>query len=145
MKSNQKLTCFSVATLVLALSYMPQVNAQTWCVVRGDAADNAVQSLIDFVCFVGVINCSPIQAGGACVTGTVKDRANYVVNAYYQSTGQNSGSCGFAGLTVITSTPPSPPICQVAALVDVKNREVAGISPSIDGRSIELTGRLLPP
>ncbi|KAK4385437.1 Glucan endo-1,3-beta-glucosidase [Sesamum angolense] len=83
-----------------------------WCVPKTDASDAALQANIDYVCSQ-VIDCKPIQAGGACFTpSTVRSHASFAMNSYYQTKGRKDFNCDFSGTAVITSTDPSTGGCR---------------------------------
>lgn len=74
-----------------------------WCIPKKEVSDAALQGNIDFACGSGV-DCSPIQGGAAC---TLRSRAAYVMNAYYQSNGRTATACDFSGTGALTTVDPS--------------------------------------
>ncbi|KAJ8636757.1 hypothetical protein MRB53_011024 [Persea americana] len=93
----------------------PSGGGKKWCVAKGGASAQALQANIDYACNNGV-DCSPIQAGGACfLPNTVESHAAYVMNAYYQSHGRNDFNCDFSQTGLITTSNPSHSTCQFNA------------------------------
>ncbi|KAK1265725.1 Glucan endo-1,3-beta-glucosidase [Acorus gramineus] len=83
-----------------------------WCVARGDAGADVLQSNIDYACGHGA-DCAGIQAGGACYQpDTLLAHASYAMNAYYQASGRNDFDCDFAGTGIITTADPSYGVCE---------------------------------
>ncbi|XP_057789024.1 glucan endo-1,3-beta-glucosidase-like [Salvia miltiorrhiza] len=86
-----------------------------WCVPRPEATDAQLQADIDYVCSQGV-DCSPIQAGGACFNpNNVRAHAAFVMNSFYQKEGRHDFNCVFSDSAVITTTDPSNGPCKYIA------------------------------
>lgn len=78
-----------------------------WCLPKTDAAPEALQRNIDYVCGLG-LNCGPIQQGGPCFApDTARSHAAYVMNTYYQAMGRNDYDCDFAQTGSMTTVDPS--------------------------------------
>ncbi|KAJ7978371.1 putative Glucan endo-1,3-beta-glucosidase [Quillaja saponaria] len=89
----------------------PNPTAAAWCIPKFGVSDAQLQPNIDYACGHG-IDCSPIQAGGACFEpNTVASHAAYAMNLYYQTFGKNPWNCDFSQTAVITSTNPSYNAC----------------------------------
>ncbi|KAI3469985.1 hypothetical protein Pfo_026648 [Paulownia fortunei] len=87
------------------------VAAATWCVVRSDASDQAMQTALDYACGAGA-DCAPIQSSGLCyLPNTLQAHASYAFNSYYQRRGNAPGSCSFSGTATIATTDPSYGSC----------------------------------
>lgn len=83
------------------------ISGKKWCVPVNGASDAELQANIDFACGAG-IDCGPIQGGAACSQpDTVRSRAAYAMNAYYQSNGRSAAACDFAGTGALTAVDPS--------------------------------------
>ncbi|GLT52325.1 hypothetical protein SLA2020_256730 [Shorea laevis] len=98
--------------LLFLLSSMALVaQAATWCVVRSDASDQALQTALDYVCGAGA-DCTPIAANGLCyLPNTIQAHASYAYNSYFQRKSMAPGSCDFAGTAVPAKTDPSYGSC----------------------------------
>ncbi|KAL3521099.1 hypothetical protein ACH5RR_019248 [Cinchona calisaya] len=82
-----------------------------WCVPKANTTDAALQSNIDYVCKQG-LDCSPIQAGGACFDpNNVRSHAAFLMNSWYQSMGKADYDCDFSQTGFLTSTDPSYGTC----------------------------------
>ncbi|PHU18501.1 hypothetical protein BC332_14196 [Capsicum chinense] len=78
-----------------------------FCVPKPEAKDEKLQACIKWVCKEGGLDCGPINAGGACFQpNTVRSRAAWAMNAYFQMKGKADAMCGFSGAGVISSTDP---------------------------------------
>ncbi|XP_027155389.1 glucan endo-1,3-beta-glucosidase-like [Coffea eugenioides] len=90
----------------------PALQGKKWCVPKAGATDAALQSNIDYVCSQG-LDCSPIQAEGACFNpNNVRSHAGFVMNSWYQSKGKADYNCDFSQTGFLTSTNPSYGTCQ---------------------------------
>ncbi|XP_059669677.1 uncharacterized protein LOC132314924 [Cornus florida] len=77
-----------------------------WCIPKPETNTDILQNNIDFACGKGGIDCKAIRAGGPCVEpNTPWSHAAFVMNAFYQSTGQRD--CNFAGSGVVTQDDPT--------------------------------------
>lgn len=91
----------------------PSADTEKWCVPKSDAADDALQANIDFVCSSGGMDCTPIQDGGPCYNpNTVRSHASYAMNAYYQAYGRTDSSCDFSDTGSVTFSDPSYDTCK---------------------------------
>ncbi|KAL7105782.1 hypothetical protein ACP275_07G067000 [Erythranthe tilingii] len=85
--------------------------AATWCVVRSEASDEALQAALDYACFAGA-DCAPIQSSGLCyLPNTVQAHASYAYNSYYQRNADSAAACSFSGTATIATTDPSYGSC----------------------------------
>ncbi|GAB2299863.1 hypothetical protein Dimus_033914 [Dionaea muscipula] len=89
--------------------------SKQWCVPIPAATDAQLQANIDYVCSQG-IDCTPIQAGGACFQpDNRRSHSQYVMNAYYQTKGHQPFNCDFSGTGIITDVDPSYGTCRYVA------------------------------
>ncbi|KAH6770177.1 Carbohydrate-binding X8 domain superfamily protein [Perilla frutescens var. hirtella] len=98
---------------VVALLYTAAFSAvaATWCVVRSDASEQAMQRSLDYACGAGA-DCAPLQSSGLCfLPNTLQAHASYAINSYYQRRGNAPDSCSFAGAAAIATTDPSYGSC----------------------------------
>ncbi|EOY05277.1 Carbohydrate-binding X8 domain superfamily protein isoform 1 [Theobroma cacao] len=83
----------------------------SWCVVRSDASNQALQTALDYACAAGA-DCSPIQSSGLCfLPNTIQAHASYAFNSYYQRMAMAPGACDFAGTATVAKTDPSYGSC----------------------------------
>ncbi|CAN4095040.1 unnamed protein product [Withania somnifera] len=83
----------------------------TWCVVRSDASNEALQRGLDYACSNGA-DCAPIQSSGLCyLPNTIQNHASYAFNSFYQRSNMAPGSCQFAGTATFAKTDPSYGSC----------------------------------
>ncbi|KAL6964581.1 hypothetical protein U1Q18_035632 [Sarracenia purpurea var. burkii] len=86
-------------------------SAQSWCVAKGGATENALQAALDYACGIGGADCSAIQQGARCFNpNTLEKHASYAFNSYYQKNPVQT-SCDFGGTAMVTSTNPSTGTC----------------------------------
>ncbi|KZV34239.1 Glucan endo-1,3-beta-glucosidase precursor [Dorcoceras hygrometricum] len=84
----------------------PKPKADAWCVPKAGISNAQLQSNLDYAC--GLIDCSPIQPGGACFEPiTLISHATYAMNLLYQTAGRNPWNCDFKQSAILTSTNPS--------------------------------------
>ncbi|XP_054782636.1 glucan endo-1,3-beta-glucosidase-like [Prosopis cineraria] len=84
-----------------------------WCVPKPNAANEALQANIDYVCSQG-LDCGPIQPGGACFEpNTVLGHATYAMNAYYRAKGPAQINCDFSNSAQLTTVNPSYGNCKM--------------------------------
>ncbi|GMH30592.1 hypothetical protein Nepgr_032435 [Nepenthes gracilis] len=89
--------------------------AKKWCVPKAQVSDAQLQANIDYVCSQGV-DCRPIQGGGACFQpDNRRSHAQYAMNTFYQTRGQQPFNCDFSGTGVITTVDPSYGTCRYLA------------------------------
>ncbi|KAL8048450.1 hypothetical protein ABFX02_07G066900 [Erythranthe guttata] len=94
-----------------AASFSGAAAAATWCVVRSEASDEALQTALDYACFAGA-DCAPIQSSGLCyLPNTVQAHASYAYNSYYQRNADSAAACSFSGTATIATTDPSYGSC----------------------------------
>lgn len=87
-----------------------------WCVPRTGSGDAALQANINWVCGNVGVDCTPIQAGGACFDpNTIRSHAAYVMNAYYQANGHQDFNCDFSSTGVVVEADPSYGECKFLA------------------------------
>ncbi|KAH7839787.1 hypothetical protein Vadar_008902 [Vaccinium darrowii] len=83
-------------------------SGKQWCVPTAAANDDSLQANMNWACTSGGVDCSAVQAGGACFNpNTVRSHAAYVMNAYYQAKGYKSYNCYFSGTGVVTTSDPT--------------------------------------
>ncbi|XP_057766313.1 uncharacterized protein LOC130986792 isoform X1 [Salvia miltiorrhiza] len=101
---------FKAVALLLAATF--SAAAGTWCVVRSDATEVAMQRALDYACSGGA-DCAPIQSSGLCyLPNTLPAHASYAINSYYQRRRANDPTaCSFAGAAAIAATDPSYGSC----------------------------------
>ncbi|KAE9609484.1 putative glucan endo-1,3-beta-D-glucosidase [Lupinus albus] len=88
----------------------PSTAAQ-WCVPKVGVSDAQLQANMDYACSQG-IDCSPIQAGGACFEpNIVASHAAFAMNLYYQKFGKNPWNCDFSQSATLTAQNPSYNAC----------------------------------
>lgn len=84
------------------------VTVELWCVAKNNAADNALQTAIDWACGPGGADCGPIQQGGPCYDPSdIQRTASYAFNDYFLKHGMNEESCNFDNTAALTSLNPS--------------------------------------
>lgn len=89
-----------------------QPKAAGWCVARDGATDAELQADLDYTCAQVGVDCSAIQAGGACFEpNTVRAHAAYAMNQLYQAAGRNPWNCDFRQSATLTSDNPSYGSC----------------------------------
>ncbi|KAK6138568.1 hypothetical protein DH2020_027693 [Rehmannia glutinosa] len=102
---------FLLSTAATTFSAVGVAEAATWCVVRSDASDQALQTALDYACGAGA-DCAPIQSSGLCyLPNTLQAHASYAFNSYYQRRDNAPGSCSFSGTATIATTDPSYGSC----------------------------------
>ncbi|XP_042418252.1 glucan endo-1,3-beta-glucosidase 7-like [Zingiber officinale] len=83
-----------------------------WCVPKLGATEAELQANLDYACGQRMVDCSPIQQGGACFEpNTVRSHAAYSMNQFYQVSGRNAYDCDFSGSAVVTTDNPSYSTC----------------------------------
>ncbi|XP_047147981.1 glucan endo-1,3-beta-glucosidase 7-like [Vigna umbellata] len=83
-----------------------------WCISKFDVGEAELQRNIDYICGSQVIDCGPIQSGGACYEpNTVLSHAAFAMNLYYQTFGRNPWNCDFSQTAMLTSQNPSYSDC----------------------------------
>ncbi|XP_022734227.1 PLASMODESMATA CALLOSE-BINDING PROTEIN 3-like [Durio zibethinus] len=103
-----KLVLFLLSLLVNSFLV---VQGTSWCVVRSDASNQALQTALDYACGTGA-DCSPLQSSGLCfLPNTIQAHAAYAFNSYYQRRAMAPGSCDFAGTATVAKTDPSYGSC----------------------------------
>lgn len=87
-----------------------------WCVLNPDAEylDDLPDS-IDYACSLS--DCTALGFGSSCNNLSVQGNASYAFNMYYQVNGQNSPSCDFSGLAVVTDKDPSVGACLFPVMI----------------------------
>ncbi|XP_062000607.1 PLASMODESMATA CALLOSE-BINDING PROTEIN 1-like [Rosa rugosa] len=81
-----------------------------WCIAKPHADIQGLQKSLDWLC--GMIECQAIQPGGACYDESVRSRASFAMNSYYQTKGRNDYNCDFSGTGLITTVDPSHGQCR---------------------------------
>ncbi|XP_044507972.1 glucan endo-1,3-beta-glucosidase 7-like [Mangifera indica] len=78
-----------------------------WCVPKAGVVVAQLQASLDYACSQG-IDCSAIQAGGACFEpNTLASHAAYAMNLYYQNSDKKPWNCDFSQTATLTSQNPS--------------------------------------
>ncbi|XP_010088872.2 glucan endo-1,3-beta-glucosidase 8 [Morus notabilis] len=87
-----------------------------WCVLNPDAEylDDLPDS-IDYACSLS--DCTALGFGSSCNNLSAQGNASYAFNMYYQVNGQNSRSCDFSGLAVVSDKDPSVGDCQFPVMI----------------------------
>ncbi|XP_010922329.1 glucan endo-1,3-beta-glucosidase isoform X1 [Elaeis guineensis] len=94
----------------------PAPSGRKWCVPKSDASDAALQANINYACSSGIVDCKPIQEGGACfLPNSLRAHAAFAMNAYYQAAGRHNFNCDFSNSAVITSADPSSGSCKFSS------------------------------
>ena len=79
-----------------------------WCVAKPHADDKVLQSVLDFCCGPGGVDCREIYEGGDCFQpNKLLAHASYAMNAYYQMHGRNYWNCDFKATGIVTFSDPS--------------------------------------
>ncbi|XP_040378664.1 glucan endo-1,3-beta-D-glucosidase [Oryza brachyantha] len=83
-----------------------------WCVASAGATDADLQADLDYACAQVGVDCSAIQAGGACFEpNTVRAHAAYAMNQLYQAAGRHPWNCDFRASATLASDNPSYGSC----------------------------------
>ncbi|KAK7341488.1 hypothetical protein VNO80_24419 [Phaseolus coccineus] len=83
-----------------------------WCIPKVEVSEAQLQTNVDYICGSQVIDCGPIQPGGACYEpNTVLSHAAFAMNLYYQKVGRNPWNCDFSQTAMLTSQNPSYSAC----------------------------------
>ncbi|XP_022138981.1 glucan endo-1,3-beta-glucosidase [Momordica charantia] len=91
-------------------------SGKKWCVPKPDAANDALQNNIDYICSLNTVDCRPVQPGGVCFQpNDVRSHAAYLMNSYYQTAGRNDFNCDFRSTAVIATVDPSYGGCRYIA------------------------------
>lgn len=102
------------------VQYLPS----RWCVVDPSRDLSAVANHIKLAC--SLADCTTLSFGGSCNAIGVKGNVSYAFNSYYQLQKQNSMSCDYDGLGMVTFLDPSIGDC----------RFLVGISDSSDSAGL---------
>lgn len=79
-----------------------------WCVAKPHADEKVLQSVLDFCCGPGGVDCREIYKTGDCFEPEkLHAHASYAMNAYYQKHGRNYWNCDFKGTGLVTFSDPS--------------------------------------
>ncbi|KAK8976593.1 hypothetical protein V6N11_057193 [Hibiscus sabdariffa] len=79
-----------------------------WCVAKPGVSDADLQGQLDWACSQKEVDCGPIQPGAACAEPvTVRSRASFAMNAYFQKHDSDPNSCNFSGNAMVVSEDPS--------------------------------------
>ncbi|KAA8520090.1 hypothetical protein F0562_014346 [Nyssa sinensis] len=114
---------------------------QTFCIAMDGFDTGTVQAALDWACGVGKANCSEIQPGEDCYRpDSVKDRASYAFDSYYQKEGKAAGSCNFKGVAMITTTDPSHGSCIFPGSKRVRQANSTAVSSADTIKFISLHG-----
>lgn len=102
------------------VEYLPS----RWCVADPSGDLSGVANHFKLACTVA--DCSTLNYGGSCNGIGAKANISYAFNSYYQIQQQNSQSCDFDGLGMVTFLDPSIGECRF--LVGVTERTSLGLS-----------------
>ncbi|KAJ1427413.1 X8 domain [Sesbania bispinosa] len=84
-----------------------------WCVAKPHAEDKVLQSVLDFCCGPGGVDCREVYEGGDCYQpNKLLAHASYAMNAYYQMHGRNYWNCDFKATGLVTFSDPSYGTCR---------------------------------
>lgn len=98
------------------VQYLPS----RWCVANPSTDLSEVTNHIKLAC--SVADCTTLNYGGSCNAIGAKGNISYAFNSYYQLQMQNSQSCDFDGLGMVTFLDPSVGDCRfVVGLTDVSS------------------------
>ena len=90
------------------LPNLTTLGGKKFCVPKPEATDKKLTACIKWVCKEGGVDCGPINPGGACSQpNTLRSRATWAMNAYFQMKGKTDSMCGFSGTGVVSSIDPS--------------------------------------
>ncbi|XP_012839262.1 PREDICTED: glucan endo-1,3-beta-glucosidase 9 [Erythranthe guttata] len=87
-----------------------QYLSSKWCVVNNNKDLSNASALALEAC--GAADCTALSLGGSCFNLSWPGNISYAFNSYYQQRDQNSESCDFGGLGLITSVDPSDDACR---------------------------------
>jgi hypothetical protein len=98
------------------VQYLPS----RWCVANPSTELSDVTNHMKIAC--GVADCTTLNYGGSCNGIGAKGNISYAFNSYYQLQMQNSQSCDFDGLGMVTFLDPSVGDCRfLVGVTDVKS------------------------
>ncbi|KAK4588713.1 hypothetical protein RGQ29_019645 [Quercus rubra] len=98
------------------VQYLPS----RWCVANPSTDLSEVTNHMKLAC--SVADCTTLNYGGSCNAIGAKGNISYAFNSYYQLQMQNSQSCDFDGLGMVTFLDPSVGDCRfVVGLTDVSS------------------------
>lgn len=84
-----------------------------WCVAKPHGDEKVVQSVLDFCCGPGGVDCREIYESGNCYEpDKIHAHASYAMNAYYQMHGRNYWNCDFKSVGLVTFSDPSYGTCR---------------------------------
>ncbi|KAG2688726.1 hypothetical protein I3843_09G108900 [Carya illinoinensis] len=98
------------------VQYLPS----RWCVANPSTDFSAVTNHMKLAC--SVADCTTLNYGGSCNGIGAKGNISYAFNSYYQLQLQNSQSCDFDGLGMVTFLDPSVGDCRfLVGVTDVSS------------------------
>lgn len=84
-----------------------------WCVAKPHSDDKVLQSVLDFCCGPGGVDCREVYVSGGCFEpDKLHAHASYAMNVYYQMHGRNYWNCDFKGTGLVTFSDPSYGRCR---------------------------------
>ncbi|KAM3268361.1 glucan endo-1,3-beta-glucosidase [Capsicum chacoense] len=84
-----------------------------FCMPKPGATDAQLQAALNWACTNQGVDCTPVNAGGACFQPvTLRSHVAWVMNSYYQLHGKNNFNCDFSGSAVIVFQDPSYGTCK---------------------------------
>ncbi|KAK1310447.1 Glucan endo-1,3-beta-glucosidase 6 [Acorus calamus] len=96
-----------------------------WCVADPSKDLSTVNNHIKLAC--SVADCTTLSYGGSCNTIGVKGNISYAFNSYYQLQKQDSKSCDFDGLGMVTFLDPSMGECRfLVGVSDSRGSRIKG-------------------
>ncbi|PON73357.1 Glycoside hydrolase [Parasponia andersonii] len=103
-----------------------------WCVMNPDAKYlDDLPEKIDYACSLS--DCTALGYGSSCNNLSVGGNASYAFNMYYQVNGQNSWTCDFSGLAVVTDEDPSVGDCHYPVMIAYSSSLQRGRSDLVMG------------
>ncbi|GAQ84451.1 hypothetical protein KFL_001890150 [Klebsormidium nitens] len=120
------LTGASSGTLVSA---SPKLLPTQWCVARTGVLVKDLLAAIQYACYEGGADCTPLQPGGSCYgNNSTLLHASYAFNTYYQHHQQGDNTCNFDGVATVTQRDPSTGTC--AFRLGLDGSSIASATPS---------------
>lgn len=106
------------------VQYLPS----KWCVVSSKSSGLSINNVANYMrTACSVADCTTLDYGGSCNGIGDKGNISYAFNSYYQLQMQDSRSCNFDGLGMVTSRDPSVGDCRfIIGLTDKATRSSGG-------------------
>ncbi|VFR02879.1 unnamed protein product [Cuscuta campestris] len=101
-----------------------------FCVAKAEAKDQDLQGGIDWACGPGETNCSAILSPrDPCYGDSVKNRASFAFNEYFQRMRFCGGNCDFSGTANLTDIDPSYGSCRFTQILNSTRPACPSTSP----------------